>query len=96
MRSIEGWGWHFFASMSPIPSRSADELLARMPAHAVSDMMEWGPDKTPREQLQHMLSGQLTTAQMIERAPASPALRDDRPVNEYFMRRAAALVGNFR
>ena len=96
MQSIEGWGWHFFASMSPIPNRSADDLLARMPARAVSDMMEWGPDKTPREQLQHMLSGQLTTAQMIQRAPASPALRDDRPVNEYFMLRAAALVGNFR
>ena len=96
MRSIEGWGWHFLASMSPIPNRSADELLARMPAHAVSDMMEWGPDKTPREQLQHMLSGQLTTAQMIQRAPASPALRDDRPVNEYFMLRSAALVGNSR
>jgi hypothetical protein len=58
--------------------------------------MEWGPDKTPREQLQHMLSGQLTTAQMIRSAPASPALRDDRPVNEYFMLRAAALVGNSR
>lgn len=82
-------GWHLFASMSPIPDRSADDLLAHMPSTAVADMMEWGPDKTPRDQIQDMLSRQLSVAKMIERAPASPALRDDRPVNEYFILRAS-------
>ena len=42
-RSVEGWGWHFLASMHPIPSRKTGELVARMPAAAVIDLMEWGP-----------------------------------------------------
>lgn len=86
-RSVSGWGWHFFASMYPIPERSADELLARMPAAAVTDMMEWGPEKTPREQLQLMLAHSITPEEFIARAPQYPALRDDHPVNEYFILR---------
>lgn len=89
-RSIEGDGWQFLASMSPIPNRNADDLLAHMPSRAVTDMMEWGPDKTPRAQFQHMLSGELSVSEMIQLAPTTPALRDDRPVNEYFLLRSTA------
>ena len=94
-QSVIGLGWHFFASMDPIPERSADEMLARMPAPAVADMMEWGPGHTPREQLQLMLSHSYTPEELIARAPEYPALRDDRPVNEYFVVRSfAAAFGN--
>jgi spermidine synthase len=89
-QSVVGKGWHFFASMDPLPDRTADEMLARMPARAVTDMMEWGPGKTPREQLGLMLSTRVTPAQMIQLAPDVPALRDDRPVNEYFLVRGAS------
>ena len=61
-----------------------------MPADAVTDMMEWGPAKTPEEQFVLMLSPELTTEQMIALAPATPALQDDRPINEYFLLRAKA------
>lgn len=89
-QSVVGLGWHFFASMDPIPDRTADEMLTRMPAPAVADMMEWGPAKTPREQLQRMLSKRLTPEEMIQRAPDVPALHDDRPVNEYFLVRGGS------
>jgi len=38
--SVKHHGWHFFASDHPIPNRSAAELVGRMPAKAVADMME--------------------------------------------------------
>jgi spermidine synthase len=85
--SVEHTGWHFFASDSPIPHRNAAELVARMPAKAVADMMEWGPAKTPDEQFDLMLSAEMTLEQLIAPAPATPALQDDRPINEYFILR---------
>ena len=85
--SVEHWGWHLLASDRPIQDRSAADLLANMPANAVTDMMEWGPAKTPEEQFGLMLSTELTAEQMIALAPATPALQDDRPINEYFLLR---------
>ena len=87
-QSVSGWGWHFFASMDPMQDRSADDLVARMPAAAVTDMMEWGPAKTPPEQFQLMLSHRFKPEEMIALAPQYPALHDDRPLNEYFIVRA--------
>lgn len=86
-RSVEGWGWHFFASMHPIPDRSGAELVARMPAQAVTDMMEWGPARTLVEQFERLLSTQTSTGQLIAFAPQTPGMQDDRPINEYFLLR---------
>jgi hypothetical protein len=90
--SVEHWGWHFFASNRPIPDRSAAELAARMPAKAVTDMMEWGPAKTPDEQFDLMLSAEMTTEQLIALAPATSALHDDWPINEYFLLRTPQVL----
>jgi spermidine synthase len=89
-KSMEGWGWHFLASMRPIPTRSASELVARMPASAVTDMMEWGPAASPVEQFQLVLSKEMTTDQLIALSPSTPAMKDDRPVNEFFLLRRLA------
>jgi spermidine synthase len=89
--SVEHYGWHFFASDRPIQNRSAAELVARMPATAVADMMEWGPANTPDEQFDLMLSAEMTTEQLIALAPTTPALEDDRPINEYFLLRTPDL-----
>jgi predicted membrane-bound spermidine synthase len=86
-RGMEGWGWHFLASERPIPVRTAAELVAAMPRGAVRDMMEWGPAQTPIEQVSLLLAHELPLAPMIALSPATPALQDDRPVNEYFLLR---------
>ncbi len=86
-RSVEGTGWHFLASMRPIPDRNAAELVARMPARAIADMMEWGPAKTPADQFERVISTESTPGQMIALSPSTPALQDDRPVNEYYVLR---------
>ena len=83
-RSIKSWGWHLLASGRPIPIRTAEELAERMPESAVIDMMEWGPAKTPVQQFDRVLSQEVTLDQMIRLSPDTPALQDDRPINEYF------------
>lgn len=85
--SVEGSGWHFLASARPIPIGTADELLARMPAPAIADMMEWGPANTPAEQFELVLSKPVALDQLIALSPSTPALQDDRPINEYFLLR---------
>lgn len=81
-RSVEKWGWHYLASNRPIPKRTAAELSTRMPPRAVGDMMEWGPGDEPDEQLNLQLSQEINIDQLIV-LPSTPALSDDRPVNEY-------------
>jgi len=76
-------GIHYLASMSPIPDRSAQELLDRIPASAVVDMMEWGPEKTPLDQLEYIVSLPVSVSELVSLAPNVPTLDDDRPINEY-------------
>jgi len=85
--SVFKYGFHYFASMSPIPERSAAEMVAVMPASAIADMMEWGPALTPAGQFGFMLSRRATAEALIARSPDTPALQDDRPVNEYYLLR---------
>ncbi len=77
-------GYHFLASTSPIPERSARELVARMPPAALKDMMEWGPAQTPEQQYDLMLSTEISPQQLIALDPGAPAMVDDRPMNEYY------------
>jgi len=88
-------GWHFLASDEPIPVRTAAELVTRMPRNAVADMMEWGPAKTPDQQFQLLLSREINPEQMIALSPHTPALQDDRPINEYYLLRHPGSVLNF-
>ena len=81
------WGdpsFHYLASDSPILERSADDLVSRTPAAAITDMMEWGPGKTPQEQYELLLSRELSPQLFLNRSPNTPALDDDHPINEYF------------
>ncbi|HWE84052.1 MAG TPA: fused MFS/spermidine synthase [Terracidiphilus sp.] len=86
--SVEGWGTEYLASNRPIPVRSASELVALMPPAAVTDMMEWGPAKTPVDQFALALSNEKSIDDIIARSPDTAALADDRPINEYFLLRA--------
>jgi spermidine synthase len=86
--SVEHWGWHFLSSDRPIPTRTASELLARIPPPAVTDMMEWGPAATPERQLDLMLSQEMKPGDLIALAPQTPPLSDDRPINEYYLVRS--------
>jgi spermidine synthase len=89
VRSFEaldgGSGRHFLASDRPIAPRTPADLLRRMPAAAISDLMEWGPAGTPARELALTLDREVPLAG--GGAAAVPPLADDHPVNEYFILR---------
>jgi predicted membrane-bound spermidine synthase len=84
--SVEGWGIHFLASMSPIPNLSASQLARKLPPDAARNLMEWGPaSSTPQEQFQIVLGHELSLADVVAEDPHVATLQDDHPVNEYFI-----------
>jgi spermidine synthase len=85
--SLEEWGYHFLASRLPIPSETAATLAARLPAAAAADLVEWGPGETAEEQFQIVLDQEITAQKLIDGAPRTTAMRDDHPVNEYYLLR---------
>jgi hypothetical protein len=84
----DGGGYHFMASMTPIPVISAATFVQRMPAAAQRDMVEWEPGVTPLEYATHILAEEVPLSTVLP-APGSkiPELTDDRPYNEYFLLR---------
>ena len=85
------FGIHFLCGTRPIPRRTAEELLERMPTRAVADLAEWdiwdgqaAPDAA-EDRLSDLLKGEVSPDRLIEGAPNTPALTDDRPVNEYYI-----------
>jgi spermidine synthase len=84
------FGYHFLCSDQAIPVRSAKELLQRMPAAAVADFIEWAAPSTDTtdvvafRQLDALLQQELPLDKLVAAAPGTPALTDDRPINEYF------------
>ena len=85
--SVEGWGYHFLGSESPLPNPTAAELAQRLPDKAATDFLEWGPESTPEGQFADVLKREISLDDLIQQAPSASALRDDRPVNEYYLTR---------
>jgi spermidine synthase len=83
-RSVEGIGYHFLASNEPLPEMTAEQLAAKLPAAAAKDFVEWGPAATPEAQFELVVGHELSLDGLIAGAPGTPALSDDRPINEYY------------
>ena len=83
----KNWGFHFLASDRPIPVRTASELVERLPAAAAADLVEWDPQPDAEARFEHLLNFELPIDQLISASPATPALSDDRPINEYYLLR---------
>jgi spermidine synthase len=94
--SVKGWGFHFLASNEPIENRLPRELAARMPASAIEDLTEWGPENTAQANFAIVLNSEFPPSQMIAGSPSAPALQDDRPTNEYFWLRRRIAHGLWR
>lgn len=87
LRSIEGWGLHFLASMQPIPELTPEDLVERMPEPAQRDLMEWGPSETPEAMAALILAPRVPIGQVVSETVSAPMITDDRPFNEYFLLR---------
>jgi spermidine synthase len=82
-RSLDGPGLHFLASQQGLTVLSPAELVRKMPSSAIHDMMEWGPQASAELQFEAVLANELPLGPMIA-DPDTPALQDDRPINEYY------------
>jgi predicted membrane-bound spermidine synthase len=81
--SFDGVGIHYLASEKPIPYRSAAELASRMPPTAAADLVEWGPFPTAEQQFAVILQREVPIDRVVAVAINTPAMQDDRPINEY-------------
>jgi predicted membrane-bound spermidine synthase len=91
------FGLHFLCSEQPLPQSSAAELIQKMPASALIDLTEWSPPPysgttehgkvIAYSRLNALLAHEIALDQLIAAAPATPAITDDRPVNEYYILR---------
>lgn len=86
-QSVEGWGFHFLASDTPIPATSPDVLAARLPPRAAADLVEWWRDVGPEQALRRVVEQEVPPERVLAVTPAAPALEDDRPFNEYYLLR---------
>jgi spermidine synthase len=81
------WGTHFIASMQPLHNWTSAELAQHMPDPAAKDLIEWGPEPNAERQFAALLKNEASLEQLIKQAPGTPALKDDKPVNEYYLAR---------
>ena len=84
---INGYGAHFLASDRPLLQRKPEELARQLPPTAAEDMVEWGPYPTPEGQFYAALQREFPLDRFVAESPETPAMQDDRPVNEYFLLR---------
>jgi hypothetical protein len=85
------FGIHFLCSDHPIPVRTIEELVQRMPPAALKDFAEWEMPNDPlasaRYVFGNLLRQELNPAELAAASPDTPALTDDRPITEYYVLR---------
>ena len=69
-------------------------VLAQRP-RAAADFVEWGPFSTAEQQFGILAQNPVTLDALIQRSPATPALQDDRPINEYYLLRTHGVTYHF-
>ncbi len=88
--SMEGWGYHFMASASPMARLPVSTIAKRLPPTAARDLIEWDPTSSVVSQFESVFGREQQIQDLIRRDPSAPLLTDDRPVNEYFLLRQIA------
>lgn len=86
-RSVEGWGYHFLASMSPIMIPSEEIMIERIPEKARKDMLEWFIQKDPGLGVSWIRTNELIPPKELLLKKDQGLITDDRPFNEYYILR---------
>jgi spermidine synthase len=84
--SVEGWGVHLLGSMEPFETPPRDQLLARLPAAAKADLVEWTPSVSAEELMTNVLRHEIGVDQLLN-SDVNIQITDDRPMNEYYLLR---------
>jgi spermidine synthase len=84
--SLARGGVHILASMDAIEHLTPAGLMARMPASAKADLMEWAGNADPTQYLGSVVSAEMSPEELFSPYPEI-RITDDRPYNEYFLLR---------
>jgi spermidine synthase len=84
-RSLTGEGLHFLASMEPLQAPTVDEFVARLPAAAKKDLVEWEHEDVSTL-AGKILSKEVPLDDVLGNHPHR-MITDDRPFNEYYLLR---------
>jgi spermidine synthase len=88
-RSLSDRGYHFLASMAPMPEISPAKFVAHLPENARRDLMEWNADITIEKMAENILSRRTDIEKLLPPPGTNMIVTDDRPYNEYFYLRRA-------
>jgi spermidine synthase len=84
--SVEGWGMHLLASEKPIETLDANQLVARMPEGARTDLLEWAPTRDASSYIQLVMSQEISIPKILN-PDLAIQITDDHPFNEYYLLR---------
>ena len=76
--------------MEPIEMQTPEQLVARMPAAAQKDLLEWAPPGNLPSYLGLVLSREVPVNRALNPNP-EVEITDDYPLNEYFLLRRLGL-----
>jgi hypothetical protein len=76
--------------MNPIEMPTPEQLVARMPAAAQKDLLEWAPPGNLAAYLDLVLSREIPINRVLNPNP-EVRITDDDPLNEYFLLRRLGL-----
>jgi predicted membrane-bound spermidine synthase len=91
-KSIEDWGYHFLASMSPIREITPAEFVARLSEPVKRDLMEWNSNIPVERMADNILSRRTDIGKLLPASSKSMVVTDDLPYNEYFALRRSGLL----
>ena len=84
--SVEGWGYHFIASMQPFEMPNAEDFEKRLPPKARADLMEWFRGENLQQLYQIVKTHEVPIKSMLG-SNSDISITDDHPFNEYFLMR---------
>jgi spermidine synthase len=84
--SIDGFGFHFSASLEPFEKPTPEEFVSRMPQRARADLIEWAGGESLDDYVAKILMQEIPVATILNPDP-NVCITDDRPYNEYYFLR---------
>ena len=96
-KSIEGWGFHFLASMQPFETPTPKDSVSRLPVMAKEDIVEWEPglqffnnielENLIEENFRKSFEKEIPVELLLNQKDELVFISDDQPYNEYYLLR---------
>jgi spermidine synthase len=94
---LGGWGYHLFASNTPFPVLTPEQMVAKLTTRELNDFSEFEgtPDKKVGllRDIQTVLNQEENTNDILALTPDHLVMSDDRPLNEYWLMRTIFGLG---